>query len=73
MREWEAIGDVARRLVTTARDQREALARDECADDMSRMQPGPEEETRSMSERDGQRRGRAVDVLALRMERRGSV
>ena len=41
---WEAIGDVARRVVEAARDQRSALARQASADNLPAMQRQPEKE-----------------------------
>lgn len=66
----EHIGNVAGRLVEKARNRREALARKQRAHDLSEMQSPAEEETRSVSERDGQGRRGGVDMLALRGERR---
>jgi len=66
----EAIGNVARRLVEATRHQREAVAREPGADDMPEMQSHEEEKARPMFERDGQRRGGSVDMLALWGERR---
>lgn len=41
---WEMIGDVARRVVESARDQRAAMAARGGADDMPRVQPHTTEE-----------------------------
>ena len=46
---WEAIGDVAGRVVGKARDQREAMARRGGEDNVSRVQRDQAEENRSMS------------------------
>lgn len=43
---WEAIGDAAGRVVSKARDQRQAMARGAGADDMPRVQPFAKEEAR---------------------------
>lgn len=50
---WEAIGDVAQRLVSKARDQREEMDGAQRKDDVSRVQPSQEEENGPVPECDG--------------------
>lgn len=51
MSRWEAIGDVARRVVAQARNSSEAMDRGARKDNVPGMQPGEEEKARPMSER----------------------
>ena len=50
---WEALGDVARRVVSAARDQRQAVAGAERQGDMPGVQPHPTQEGRPVSKRIG--------------------
>lgn len=49
---WEAIGDVAKRVVAESRDRRAALDGKERPDNLSGVQPAPEEKTRPVPQRD---------------------
>lgn len=68
MTRWEAL-NVARRNLEAERHQR-SLARQSRQNDMPGVQPAPEEEIRSMPERQQDARGRGVAVPPLRMEGR---
>lgn len=50
---WRAIGDVAKRFVEQARNQREAMAQRPGADNVPGVQRWAAKENRSMPERDG--------------------
>lgn len=66
----EAIGEIAKRLVERARDQREALARKSGPDNLPGVQSHPEEKDGPMPERDGNDGRGGLELLALRMEGR---
>ena len=69
----EAIGDIARRIVEKARDQRSAVVRDAGANGMPGMQPHAEEKEGPMPERDGNPGRGGLEVLALHLRGRGEI
>lgn len=52
---WEAIGHVARRVVSEARHQREAMARQSGTNHVPELQPHTTKENRPVFERNGNR------------------
>lgn len=75
MERWEALHEIAKRVVERVGDKRQAMAGQSRQDDMPAMQRGPEGEKseRRVSERDGYGRGGADPLPSLRTQRGGKL